>query len=77
MTRCEMCWDNPASVFTPRFALCKPCHRELELLVREDNPIPNGPTCADCGQLLNGHDTCLGCYETALHVFVNGMASVG
>lgn len=61
MTRCMWCLDQPATVFTPEVALCRPCKCELERQEAEDNLIDNGPTCGTCGSVLNGSGVCAEC----------------
>lgn len=75
--RCEMCDKGPARVFKPTIALCGPCAREADEMEKLDNACANEPYCPVDGSLLNDRGRCLECYERALHVFVNGMVSVG
>lgn len=75
--RCDMCNQGPATVFRPNIAVCKPCKAELDRMEMLDNAVPNEPACPVDGAVLNDHGMCLECYERALHVFVNGMVSVG
>lgn len=61
MTQCEICGKGPAAVFTPTMAICKPCKRAADRMAIDDFPIPNAPTCATCGSVLNGSGTCGEC----------------
>lgn len=77
MTTCEMCGENVAAVFTPTIAICKPCRRELTRMEIEDNAVPNGPTCATDGAVLNASGTCPECVVRSLRGghFAMGRAS--
>ena len=61
MKTCELCREGIASVFRPDVALCKPCHREVKRREAEDNEVPNAPTCAVDGTVLNESGSCAEC----------------
>lgn len=66
MKRCDWCFENPAVVFTPDVALCRPCRAELQRQEAEDNATVNAPTCAVDGAVLTERGTCPDCVVRSL-----------